>query len=135
MRALVRDLMWHGLRGIPLTGHTRAHRLGAEGMGFMLRLPALLVSDWHMTGAGGHNWYTHAAVFTLRHSKRLMCTGCVMCSERLCSTCWARHDGAEAVLPLDVVQHIEHAHAHAVLGRRVLVALQLRSPGDSQASS
>ena len=96
----------------------------------MLCLPALLVSDWHMNGAGGHNWYIHPAVFTLRHSKRLMCIGCAMCTGRLCSTCGARHDGAEAVLPLDVVQHVEHAHAHAVLGSRVLVALQLHSPGN-----
>ena len=101
----------------------------------MLCLPALLVSDWHMNGAGGHNWYISAAVFTLRHSKSLMCIGGVMCTERLCSTCGACHDGAEAVLPLDVVQHIEHAHAHAVLGRRVLVALQLHSPGNNQTSS
>ena len=127
--------MRHGLMKAPRTSHPRAHRLRAEGMGLMLCLPAFLVSDWHINGAGGHNWYTHAVVFTLRHSKSLMCIGCVMCTERLCSTCRARHNGAEAVLPLDVVQHIEHAHAHAVLGRRVLVALQLHSPGNDQTSS
>lgn len=45
--------------------------------------------------------------------------------QRLSSTCRAGDDGTEAVLALDVVQDIEHAHAHPVLAAAVLVAFQL----------
>ncbi len=38
-----------------------------------------------------------------------------------------RDDRRERVVALDVVQHVEHAQAHAVAGAGVLVALHLRA--------
>ena len=49
-------------------------------------------------------------------------------------TCGAGDDGAEAMLALDIIQHVQHAHAHPVLRAAVLVPLQLHQSMTSLSS-